>query len=51
MNSPRVRPQDLPLLVFGPLSAFLATLVTRGRVLVAMVAGVGDLMEERVVLR
>ena len=32
--------QDLPLLVFGPLSAFLATLATRGRVLVAMVAGV-----------
>lgn len=32
--------EDLPLLVFGPLSAFLATLVTRGRVLVAMVAGV-----------
>ncbi|CAJ1433391.1 unnamed protein product, partial [Effrenium voratum] len=31
--------EDLPLLVFGPLSAFLASLV-RGRLLVALVAGV-----------
>ncbi|CAK9082173.1 Uncharacterized protein SCF082_LOCUS39070 [Durusdinium trenchii] len=32
--------EDLPLLVFGPLGAFLATLAMRGRVFVAMVAGV-----------
>jgi len=32
--------EDLPLLVFGPLSAFLATLASRGRIFVAMVAAV-----------